>query len=425
MVEKKFSYQKPVSAKKISCSSCSAPLPVKALGTSLRLACEYCGAVLDATDPNYKTIQKLANHKRLQVPLPIGTRGKFRGIEREVIGFMVRCDFGEDYFWHEYLLYNPYHGFCWLNCYNGHWTFLTPIGHYPTTFLDKVEYMGNSYRKFSSGSNKVFYVAGEFYWTVKRGDVSQVTDYIRNGSMVSKEAVGAHEIHWTFGQYIEVDELKKSFKNFKPSAITGVGACQPNPFFKKTRSRLNVSALTLAAMVFVLIAFYASGGTGLIYKETWSRTANYGGRFKNDLFLSKPFKVSSHRNTLAVNLNTNVRNNWLWFEVGLVNQKTGATQLGTSEISYYRGSDWSEGRQTGNIYYYKVKPGTYQLSFYMESGGRKFAKEAFITARVKKGAVFTWNFIIFAAILIAAPFLSFLGYSSFETRRWSESDVGL
>ena len=61
--------------------------------------------------------------------IPLGAVGRCDGIDWTMIGFMRRfVTFDKvDYFWDEYLLYQPRLGFRWLTCSDGHWNWVEAL----------------------------------------------------------------------------------------------------------------------------------------------------------------------------------------------------------------------------------------------------------------------------------------------------------
>lgn len=114
---------------RFDCPACGAPLVLRAEGVSESLACDHCGAVLDARDPRHQVLARYRFKLGRKPPLPIGARGTLKGETLEVIGRQVRAVrySGVVYRWDEYLLWNPYKGFRWLVESNGHWTLLKTV----------------------------------------------------------------------------------------------------------------------------------------------------------------------------------------------------------------------------------------------------------------------------------------------------------
>ena len=114
---------------RFACTACSGTLELRAEGVSESLACQHCGAVLDARDPKHKILAQYRQKLGAPPKLPIGTMGTFRGEKLQVIGLQRRAVrySGVIYSWDEYLLWNPYKGFRWLVESNGHWTLLKTV----------------------------------------------------------------------------------------------------------------------------------------------------------------------------------------------------------------------------------------------------------------------------------------------------------
>src|SRR5258707_988394 len=88
-----------------------------------QFACSACGAIVDAGDENLKVLSRFHAKAKIEPLIPLGTRGVLLAEKLEVIGYLRRKVVveGVPYEWGEYLLWNPYKGFRWLNEYNGHW----------------------------------------------------------------------------------------------------------------------------------------------------------------------------------------------------------------------------------------------------------------------------------------------------------------
>src|SRR5215472_14278129 len=110
--------------KALNCPQCGAAITLRALGRSVSVVCDSCHAILDANDPHLQVLQKFEKITSSDRPLiRLGSRGKIRGAEFEVVGFQRRsleAD-GIRYHWHEYVLFNPYKGFRYLTEFQGHW----------------------------------------------------------------------------------------------------------------------------------------------------------------------------------------------------------------------------------------------------------------------------------------------------------------
>src|SRR5271156_4990378 len=143
-------------AKAVNCPQCGAAITLRALGQASAVVCESCHAILDAKDPQLQILQKFDKIVSPDRPLiPLGTRGKLRGTDYEVIGFErrnIKVD-GVRYSWHEYILFNPYKGFRYLTEYQGHWNDLVvckelPIVDPQASISLSANYLGETYQHF-------------------------------------------------------------------------------------------------------------------------------------------------------------------------------------------------------------------------------------------------------------------------------------
>ena len=107
----------------LSCPNCGGTIELRGYAQSINAVCIQCLTVLDTSSPEVRIIQHARAAERITPLIPLGTRGKFQGVEYEIIGFQVRTIYfdGDEYSWEEYLLLNPYHGYRYLTQYRGHW----------------------------------------------------------------------------------------------------------------------------------------------------------------------------------------------------------------------------------------------------------------------------------------------------------------
>src|SRR5207245_9915373 len=111
-------------AKGLNCPKCGAAITLHSFGQAVTVVCASCHSILDAKDPNLAILQQFEAITHDVKPLiPLGTRGKLRGTDYELIGFQRRhCKIeGINYYWHEYVLFNPYKCLRYLSEYSGHW----------------------------------------------------------------------------------------------------------------------------------------------------------------------------------------------------------------------------------------------------------------------------------------------------------------
>src|SRR5207253_10383235 len=84
--------------------SCGAAITLRSFGQAETVVCGSCHAILDAKDPNLAILQQFeAATGEVKPLIPLGTRGKLRGTDYEVIGFQRRSTKveGITYYWQE------------------------------------------------------------------------------------------------------------------------------------------------------------------------------------------------------------------------------------------------------------------------------------------------------------------------------------
>src|SRR6201998_1804097 len=183
--------------KALNCPNCGAALTVRSFNTAVTIVCESCHTILDAKDPNLQILQRFkAATDEVKPLIPLGTRGKIRGVDYEVIGFerrTIHVD-GVPYSWHEYVLFNPYKGFRYLTEYNGHWNDTSTLRSLPNVndyaSPPTVTYLGETYKHFQTAKAGTSFVLGEFPWQVRFGGSADVSDYISSPRVLSRERTG-------------------------------------------------------------------------------------------------------------------------------------------------------------------------------------------------------------------------------------------
>jgi hypothetical protein len=257
-----------ISALKVSCPQCGGPLTLVAPDKTERVACPNCLALLDATQGNLKYLDtlKASEHHPL---IPLGKAGTFRGVEYTLIGFMARSVTfdGVDYFWTEYLLYQPRDGFRWLVHSDQHWNFVRPISAGAVRTSPAIARCdGRDFRIFQRALATVRHVLGEFYWKVTVGEQVDCADYISPPDILSVEVSrsadaaeqiarrSAREVNCSLGNYVPLAEIEQAFGVHNLPRGFGVAPNQPSPVDR----RVYFSWLAFAALLVLLDVFFSS-----------------------------------------------------------------------------------------------------------------------------------------------------------------------
>jgi len=418
-----------VQAQVFRCPSCGAPMSARSKEI-LAVGCVSCGAVVNTADQNYKLLSKaLGNRDEKYVPrLPLGSKGQLDGKPVEVIGFLVKqCKVdGIAYDWREYLLAGEHGSYRWLTEYNGHWNVADVLSNPPagggSMEMADVAWAGQRFKHFSTtAAAQVIQVGGEFTWRVRRGETNRVVDYVAPPLMLSRESTG-NDLTWSQGLYVAPAVIAEAFKlpasNF-PDPV-GVFANQPNPWAETHRRvcRLFWKLALVAVIVQIFFAFIGGGRTLLRQDFVFSpQTA--------DEVVSNEFVVRDKPRKLTVRNTTSLANNWIGFEMLLVNKSTGQAWPAAREVAYYYGNDggesWSEGAPDDEVVFLDVPPGTYYLTLDPD-----MSPETQVAVRnrleVMSGVVGWSNFVLVMIFLAIFPVFTRLRHAAFETGRWAESD---
>src|SRR6201987_293116 len=252
--------QKP-RAQALNCPKCGAAITLRALGQAVSVVCKSCHSILDAKDAKLQILQTFKQITSAERPLiPLGTRGKIRGTNYEVIGFerrTIEVD-GIRYHWNEYVLFNPYKGFRYLTEYDGHWNDIAICKELP--LVDprlstpyEVNYLGEIYKHFQTSDACSDFVLGEFPWEVRVGERARVTDYVHPPRVLSSESM-SKEVTWSIGEYVYGKDVWSPFRlPGEPPQATGVYENEPSPFSANiTAVWLAFAALTIGPLAMVI-----------------------------------------------------------------------------------------------------------------------------------------------------------------------------
>ena len=412
-------------ARGLNCPKCGAAITLLSFGQAVTVVCASCRAILDAKDPNLAILQEFRHQTSDVKPLiPLGTKGKLRGTDYQVIGFQRRSTLvdGITYYWHEYVLFNPYKGIRYLSEYNGHWNDISLCKTLPTSYGTGAEYLGESYKHFQSAQASTDFVLGEFPWQVRVGEKADVTDFVHPPRVLSSECL-EKEVTWSIGEYMYGREIWESFKlPGNPPEAMGVYENQPSPF----ASRVSGIWVAFAAFAILLLLLVAAFDLRAKKQSVLSETHVYDhSEAKSDpSFVTDFFELTGRDSTLEVKTFAPVDNHWIYLNFALINHDTGQAWDFGRELSYYHGYDsdgsWTEGKQNDSVVIPSVPPGHYYFRIEPEADPT-LPRLTYSLEVIHDVPVFGIYGIAFLALLIPAIIFSFRAYT-FERSRWSESD---
>jgi hypothetical protein len=426
--------------KALNCPSCGSAIELRAMGAAAAVVCSYCSVTLDATNPQLVILQRFEAQMTVQPLIPLGSRGKLFGAVWEVIGFQQRgIDVeGTNYFWREYVLFNPYKGFRYLSEYDNHWSFVTPIPSIPVPGVNSrnrptMTHDSIVYDHFQTAQAYTWFVIGEFPWQVKVGEIVTTADYVAPPRMLSSETT-ANEVNWSRGEYVDGKDIWAAFQlpNAAPLAI-GTYSIQPAPPEVAKAGRPWKLFLLFAALIIGMMIFFAARARQeTVLDQTFTFLPASPGEKS---LVTKPFELKGNSANLQVEVNGELNNAWAYISMALINEETGQAYDFGRQISYYSGVDegetWTEdSRQDmatlpgipGGRYYLRVEPETEPVPPGTAPAIQKPIK--YQIRLIRDVPYFLRYFFGLFLLLLPLPFLGRKGVS-FEQLRWKESDYGV
>ena len=402
-----------------TCGSCGAAVAIHAAGLTVTAVCSACGAISDQDNGTFKLIRDGLNKQTLKPWIPLGTKGKIRGQVYQVIGYMRRFD--TEYPsepWDEYLLFNPFLGYCWLVVSDGHWSLVKTTKSTPKVVsAHELSFLGDKYKVYHIGQAAIQYVVGEFYWRVRTGSIVQTTDAICPPHMLSKEE-DKTEVVWSLSDYIPVEEVKAAFHPDPLPTPFGVAPNQPAPI-------QGVDECWTVWLLFVIALFVVQ----LFSNSTKHQVPIPGVRMTipstglTDLEVAK-FTTEHSSTAVAIHVAASVSQNWTSVGLRIVpDDPNGTAHEFEKDISFYSGSDggeyWSEGSQTEDFLVNSLPQGGYRI---LLTAASQPGASIVIQADVMM-APHVWSNFWLALFIITIPTAAMsLRTRSFERHRWYNSE---
>lgn len=459
-----------ISAKRIACPQCNAPVDIRLPGSSLRVVCGHCNAILDIGSDAAEVIAAQKRTARPQIPL--GSRGKLPEGEMTCIAFLQRSAFVDDTWWpfHEYLLHSPDIGYRWLVESDGNWNYVQPVD--PGGVVERAKtarYGDVNFRLFQKAEVRVDEVYGEVYWLVEAGETVDAVDYIAPPLMLSREQTTG-EVNWSLGTLMQPEQVKEAF---------GLTVGWPRP------SNIAVNAVNISgsAANTLTIAFGLLIALGLVFAARATESIEYAQKITipagtsppppadpanptspppatslpsampgssapadstptntvpTDLadtapadpasnphvFFSDPFKLEGGKN-IEFTFYAGLNNNWAYIAADLVNVATGAVVDIDANLEYYSGNEngefWSEGSSTMKTVVAPMPAGDYMLRLESQQGD-KFDTNAHVQIRQD---IFRSCYLWLGIALLGIPWFGFTLHTwLFERKRWDQSSFG-
>ena len=411
----------PIKKDSVNCYKCSKPIGYYLGANAYTVICPECGTIYNGYTGTLVRKTEAAKRAVDIQDIPFGANGTIKGIRYLVVGFALKKEKGTNYSWHEYTLFNPVHGYATLAQYAGHWTYLTELERFPAEahYKKSITYdnaVYDIYARYKAVTDKV---AGEFPYNLNLAETPSVEEFINPPYILTSEKTADEQV-WFKGEYMGPDDIKKAFGLEKIPERVGIGATQPfvGKFSNEAFKRLLIMITILFGLVQLFFTFTA--------KEELAFDGSYyivDSTNKKEIF-STPFDLKYGTKNVEVALTANVDNNWMYTGVTLVNQTTGDVYDVDLDAEYYHGyeggENWSEGSSKNSIVISQVPEGKYYLIIYPDKPN--VGKTMRIQLTVTRDVPIFSNVLIVILLLAIFPAIYFYRRSSFERKRWDNSN---
>jgi hypothetical protein len=422
---RKYPGQEPrIEAVHLNCPKCGAALDLRAPDKSERVGCASCGSLSDVKGGKLQLFRSL-DPPPTQPILPLGAVGKRDGIEWTVVGFMQRYVTveGVDYFWEEYLLYQPRLGFRWLTRSDEHWNWVEALPPGSVTVDGNVAYYADRwYRLFQRAKAKVSFVIGEFYWKVQAGETVSSNDYVNAPGILSEEVTregDEGEINWSYGHYLTRAEVQEMFglKQMLPTSWV-IAPNQPFP-----HSGIYKSALLFLAVGLLLgMLFWLFSPRREVYSETQQLPPLKDNARVHKFIIEEPLDVQGRKN-LRIVLKPRGDAGWIHIKGSIVPAAAAPTPGSTTRTSTERRefSFMAQSAQQAYVYLSALPGGSYTLQYDLIA--RNPALPTSADVRVEQGVPHLAGLWCVLLILGGIPLLVAMYQIYWESRRWADSNI--
>ena len=183
-------------------------------------------------------------------------------------------------------------------------------------------------------------------------------DFIDPPTVLSSETT-QDGVTWSQGEYILGTEIWKAFSlpGSAPPA-RGIFENQPSPYAGKGSGMWGSFGWMLLFLIVLAVFFSTFSGQSVVYHNRYHFA---GGQKGEASFVTPEFELKGRPAAVELAINTDLANDWAYFNFGLINQDTGSAYDFGKEVSYYAGRDsdgaWSEGDRSSKVVIPTVPPG--------------------------------------------------------------------
>ena len=403
-----------------SCPKCKFENTPRGKTHVLAMVCTSCNTYFTLGKWSDEEVTFLESHEPI---IPVGQKGKIKGVTYEVSGFVIKRDKRYGSRWREYFLFNPKEGIAFLSEYNGHWNFIKPISGNPKgdSVNDSFQFDNHEYRLFQKYNADIIYAKGEFFFDIfKLADRTLNYEYIAPPYLLGLEW-STSSLLWYKGEYISREEVATAFgvTSYSLPSQEGIGATQPVIKAGFSDSALASVFGMLAGMVILLQVLFSNIAAN---RQVIDQSFNKSDLPKEGekLYVTRSFQLES-TGSLEVKIKAPVDNDWFYADLVLVNEDTGEEYNFSKEVGYYHGyedgSSWSEGNTVGEAFLSQIPHGNYHVVIYPE-----FSSSETFDFWIVQDVSMPSNMFLTLLGLVVFPVGFFIYKYNREKSRWSESD---
>lgn len=203
-------------ARQFACPHCGASVSLK-LEQTKSITCSSCNSLIDLTQGIGQEVVSALQSEPIQPSLALGSTGKLKGLDWQLVGYVSMMGKelsapAETFGWEEYLMFNRLEGFAYLADTQEGWSISKPMSGAGKIAGngDTATYLGTNYRLKEKYTAEVNFVAGEFYWQVKRGAKTQVSEFVSKNATLVREQT-EQEVTWSRSEPADSSEVARAF----------------------------------------------------------------------------------------------------------------------------------------------------------------------------------------------------------------------
>lgn len=405
----------------LKCKECSGDIKLVTHAQAVHAVCPSCNCLLEIMPGLVRVTYRLAKRKFTPY-IPLGTKGTIEGIKYETVGYLVMREFNSEYYWREYVLFNPIHGYAWLSEFNGHWNYFTQLTYdLPkdvTPYTRIFYHEDREYHLYHRYKPELHHAAGEFCWPIHSdGKRASISEYISPPFILTREETTSEHV-WMEGKYMEPEEVRKAFSIAAPAPHReGIGSNQPLKMSINFEVLRKVSVLTAMLLFLLQLLFVGLSETKTVFYKTFNIDDS------TKVIVTKSFQLTGGLKSLEFNLQSPVSNSWFEAGITMVNDNTGEEFSFDHGVEYYSGYDgehWTEGSQSTSKLLRSVPDGKYHLNIMPVKAGA-LSPNIFTLSIVRDVPVWS-NFFIAFAIIAVFPLIQWFRTRNFESSRWMNSN---